>query len=156
MNAGPAAILGNGSLLATLSARGDVERLFWPSLDRGSHVGELRFGVELTGATEQSYLHDANVLLTRNGDAEITDLVPELEPVLLRRIRGGGGGPLAVECRPQLDGHKGGLAASVDGQRVVFYRRDVALAIGAVGAEAFATGLGETQGGLTVPSNDDA
>ena len=155
MNPGPAAILGNGSLLATLSARGDVERLFWPSLDRGSHVGELRFGVELEGATEQAYLHDANVLLTRNGNVEVVDLVPELEPVLLRRIRGGGE-RLTVECRPQLDGHRGGLAASVDGERVVFYRRDVALAIGAVGAEAFATGLGETQGGLTVPSNGDA
>ena len=53
MNPGPAAILGNGSLLATLSARGDVERLFWPSLDRGSHVGELRFGVTLDGDAEQ-------------------------------------------------------------------------------------------------------
>ena len=154
MNAGPAAILGNGSLLATLSARGGVERLFWPSLDRGSHIGELRFGVELDGATEQAYLHDANVLLTRNGDVEVVDLVPELEPVLLRRIRGGGG-RLTVECRPELDGHKGGLASSVEGGRVVFYRRDVALAIGAVGADAFATGLGATEGGLTVASNGD-
>src|SRR5213075_1213733 len=88
VNAGPAAILGNGSLLATLSARGDVERLFWPSLDRGSHIGGLRFGVALDGATEQAYLHDANVLLTRNGGVEVVDLVHELEPVLLRRIRG--------------------------------------------------------------------
>jgi glucoamylase len=154
VNAGPAAILGNGSLLATLSDCGDVERLFWPSVDRGSHVGELSFGVELDGATEQAYLHDANVLLTRNGSVEVVDLVHELEPVLLRRIRGGG--RLTVQCRPELDGHKGGLAASVDGQRVVFYRRDVALAIGAVGAEAFATGLGETRGGLSVGSNGDA
>jgi glucoamylase len=154
VNAGPAAILGNGSLLATLSACGDVERLFWPSIDRGSHVGELRFGVELDGATEQAYLHDANVLLTRNGDVEVVDLVHELEPVLLRRIRGGG--PLTVHCRPQLDGSKGGLASSVDGQRVVFYRRDVALAIGAAGAEAFATGLGAAEGGLSVPSDGDA
>jgi glucoamylase len=154
VNAGPAAILGNGSLLATLSACGDVERLFWPSIDRGSHVGELRFGVELDGATEQAYLHDANVLLTRNGDVEVVDLVHELEPVLLRRIRGGG--PLTVHCRPQLDGSKGGLASSVDGQRVVFYRRDVALAISAAGAEAFATGLGAAEGGLSVPSDGDA
>ena len=40
--------------------------------------------------------------------------------------------------------------------RVVFYRRDVALALGAVGAEAFATGLGETEGGITVPFDGDA
>jgi glucoamylase len=155
VNAGPTAILGNGSLLATLSGRGDVERLFWPTLDRGSHVGELRLGVELGGAAEQAYLHDANVLLTRDAEIELVDLVHEREPVLLRRIRGGGE-RLTVHCRPELDGYKGGLAASVDGERVVFYRRDVALALGAAGADAFATGLGSTEGGLSVPSNGDA
>jgi glucoamylase len=159
VNPGPNAILGNGSLLATLSARGQVERLFWPSLDRGSHIGDLRFGLDLDGApeVEQSYLLDANVLLTRAGDVELVDLVPELEPVLLRRVRGPvGGGRLVVECRPELDGVKGGLAASVDGNRVVFYRRDVALAVGAVGAEAFATGLGDTEGGISLPFGGDA
>ena len=156
MNPGPAAILGNGSLLATLSARGDVERLFWPTLDRGSHLGELRFGVELEGEVAQSYLLDANVLLTRAGGVELVDLVHELEPVLVRRIRAKGqSGRLVVDCRPELDGVKGGLAASVDGNRVVFYRRDVALAIGASGAEAFATGLGETEGGISVPFDGD-
>jgi glucoamylase len=157
VNPGPAAILGNGSLLATMSARGQVERLFWPSLDRGSHLGDLRFGLELEGAVEQSYLLDANVLLSRSRDMEVVDLVPELEPVLLRRIRGRAeGGRLVVDCRPELDGISGGLAASVDGNRVVFYRRDVALAVGAVGAEAFATGLGDAQGGISVPFGGDA
>ncbi len=157
MNPGPAAILGNGSLLATLSPHGDVERLFWPTLDRGSHLGELRFGLELAGEVEQSYLVDANVLLTRAGDVELVDLVHELEPVLLRRIRATGvDGRLVVDCRPELDGIKGGLAASVDGNRVVFYRRDVALALGAAGAEAFATGLGETEGGISLPFEGDA
>jgi glucoamylase len=156
VNPGPSAILGNGSLLATLSARSDVERLFWPTVDRGSHLGELAFGLELNGAVEQSYLLDANVLLTRNGDVELVDLVPELEPVFLRRVRGrAANGRLVVECRPELDGVKGRLAASVDGNRVVFYRRDVALALGAVGAEAFATGLGETEGGISVPFDGD-
>jgi glucoamylase len=156
MNPGPAAVLGNGSLLATLSERAAVERLFWPSVDRGSHIGELRLGVELEGFVEQSYLVDANVLLTRSGDFEVTDLVPELEPVLMRRVRGRPGQPLVVHCRPELDGVAGGLAANVDGDRVVFYRRDVALAIGAVGAEVFATGLGATEGGFTVPFGGDA
>ncbi|HEX9379897.1 MAG TPA: hypothetical protein VF891_00235, partial [Gaiellaceae bacterium] len=67
LSPGPAAILGNGSLLATVSGRGRVERLFWPHLDRGSHLGELRFGLERDGETrwldeapaEQSYLQDA-------------------------------------------------------------------------------------------------
>jgi glucoamylase len=140
-----------------MSARGDVERLFWPRLDRGSHIGELRFGVSLDGAVEQSYLHDANVLLTRAGEVELVDLVHELEPVLLRRVRGHAREHrLVVNCRPELDGLKGGLAASVDGNRVVFYRRDVALALGALDAEAFATGLGETEGGIALPFAGDA
>jgi glucoamylase len=156
VNPGPAAILGNGSLLATLSARADVERLFWPSVDCGSHLGELRFGPQLDGDVQQSYLLDANVLLTRGDGLEVTDLVPELEPVLLRRVRGRASEPLLVHCAPQLDGVVGGLAANVDGHCVVFYRRDVALAVGAVGAEVYATGLGTTEGGLSVPFDGDA
>ncbi len=140
-----------------MSARGEVERLFWPRLDRGSHLGALRFGVELDGVVEQSYLLDANVLLTRGDGVELVDLVHELEPVLLRRIRARRGDRrLVVDCRPELDRVKGGLAASVDGNRVVFYRRDVALALGAVGAEPFATGLGETEGGIALPFDGDA
>jgi GH15 family glucan-1,4-alpha-glucosidase len=61
-----------------------------------------------------------------------------------------------VHCAPQLDGVVGGLAANVDGNCVVFYRRDVALAVGAVGAEVYATGLGPTEGGLSVPFDGDA
>jgi glucoamylase len=156
VNPGPAAILGNGSLLVTLSSRGEIERLFWPTLDRGSHLGALRFDVGLGEAVEQSYLLDANVLLTRGQGVELTDVVHELEPVLLRRVRSEDRGRLVVECRPELDGVKGGLAGSVDRNRVVFYRRDVALAVGAVGAEAFATGLGETEGGITIPFDGDA
>ena len=86
-------MLGNGSLLATLSERGRVESLFWPHLDRGPHLGELRFGLEVDGdhrwldegadESEQSYLQDANVLLTRIGELELVDLVHELEPVFL-------------------------------------------------------------------------
>jgi GH15 family glucan-1,4-alpha-glucosidase len=153
----PAAILGNGSLLATISERGVVERLFWPSLDCGSHLGELTFGIELDGGVEQAYLQDANVLLTRAENAEFVDLVPEREPVLLRRITAEGRGrTLVVNCRPELDRVRGGLAASVDGNRVVFYRRDVALAVGAAGAEAFSTGLGQTEGGISVPFHGDA
>ncbi|MER3410431.1 MAG: hypothetical protein C4306_10135 [Thermoleophilia bacterium] len=41
----PAAILGNGSLLVTLSERGEVERMFWPNVDHGQHVDELRLGL---------------------------------------------------------------------------------------------------------------
>jgi GH15 family glucan-1,4-alpha-glucosidase len=160
-------VLGNGSLLATLSERGRVERLFWPSLDCGSHLGELRFGIERDGemrwledevdGCEQSYLQDANVLLTRMGDLELVDLVHEVEPVLMRRVTyRGARARLVVHCRPELDGRTRALAASADGNRVVFYRRNVALAVGARGAEAFSTGLGATEGGISTPLRGDA
>ena len=157
LNPGPAAVLGNGSLLATFSDRGRVERLFWPSLDCGSHLGELKLSVEPDGAVEQSYLQDANVLLTRADGVELVDLVHELEPVLLRRINTTSrDANLIVDCRPELDGAAGGLAASADGNRVVFYRRNVALALGAAGAEAFSTGIGKTEGGISLPLGRDA
>jgi glucoamylase len=156
-------VLGNGALLATLSARGRVEGLFWPSVDRGSHLGELRLGIERDGKlrwldeeapAQQSYLQDTNVLLTRLGDVEVVDLVHELEPVLIRRVSGEG--RLVVECRPHLDGSTRLIGASVEGNRVVFYRRDVALAIGALGAEAFSHGFGSAEGGIALPVRDHA
>ena len=72
----PNAVLGNGSLLATLSARGELERLFWPHVDRDQHLGELRLGVaDEDGRTlwldeepftwEQRYADDASILHTR-------------------------------------------------------------------------------------------
>lgn len=155
LSPGPTAILGNGSLLATFSAAGAVERLFWPNVDRGPHLGELRIGVEIDSEhrwleddAQQSYLQDANVLLTRLAEFELVDVVHEREPVLLRQVTGPAGGRFVVHARPELDGTGRSLAASVDGNRVVFYRRDVALAVGALDAEAFATGLGNTEGGI--------
>ena len=142
-------------MLATLSDRARVETLFWPTVDRGSHIGELRLGIERDGKlfwldeeaeAQQSYLQDTNVLLTRLGAAEVVDLVHELEPVLLRHVSGEG--RLVVQCRPELDGSTRLIGASVEGNRVVFYRRDVALAIGALGAEAFSHGFGNAEGGI--------
>ena len=40
----PAALLGNGGLLVTLSARGEVERLLWPHVDGPDNLAELRLG----------------------------------------------------------------------------------------------------------------
>jgi len=156
-------VLGNGALLATLSAHARVEGLFWPNVDRGSHLGELRLGVERDGKlhwldeelqAQQSYLQDTNVLLTRLGDIELVDLVHELEPVLIRRVSGQG--RLVVQCRPDLDGSTRLIGASAEGNRVVFYRRDVALAIGALEAEAFSHGFGSAEGGIALPLDGHA
>jgi GH15 family glucan-1,4-alpha-glucosidase len=55
-----------------------------------------------------------------------------------------------VQWRPELDGSTRLIGASVEGNRVVFYRRDVAVAIGALGAEAFSHGLGNAEGGIAL------
>jgi len=93
-------VLGNGSLLATVSERGRVQRLWWPHPDRDQLLDELRLGVEVDGTTrwldeepfawEQSYADGAMVLRTtaraRDLEVEVEDLVHPNEPVLLRRV----------------------------------------------------------------------
>lgn len=150
----PSAVLGNGALLVTLSARGELERLFWPHVDRDQHLGELRLAVsdgqrtlwldEEPFAWEQRYADDASILHTRSSDPvrtlELTDLVTPDQPVLVRRIRGDS--PelrLVVRCRPELGEGRRYSAAFVDPATgaLVFYRRNVALAVAVRGgAEA--------------------
>ena len=96
----PAAVLGNGSLLATVSGRGRVEGLWWPHPDREQRLRELRLGVEVDGTTHwldddefewtQSYVPGAMVLRTtaraRGLDVEISDVVHPIEPALVRQV----------------------------------------------------------------------
>jgi GH15 family glucan-1,4-alpha-glucosidase len=112
----PAAVLGNGSLLATVSARGRVQRLWWPHPDRDQLLDELRLGVEVDGATrwldeepfawEQSYDDGAMVLRTTaraDGlDVHVEDLVHPIEPVLLRRVSGANSVVVAFRGREGL------------------------------------------------------
>jgi glucoamylase len=69
----PAAVLGNGALLVTLSARGEVERLFWPHVDRPDNLGELRLAIRSEAgdawldegaAWRQEWISDVSVLRT--------------------------------------------------------------------------------------------
>jgi glucoamylase len=151
----PAAVLGNGSLLATVSARGEVERLFWPNVDHGQHLGELRLGLELDGVFrwldeeplrwEQSYTDGSSVLRTaaQDGDldVEVADLVTPAEPVLARGIRSSSPGRLVVRCTPELDGDSRSVAGYVDPATgaLVFYQRAVALAVIVIGRGATAS-----------------
>ena len=98
----PAAVLGNGSLLVTVSARGEIERLFRPHVD-GPAARELRLAFAMTGdearpldevpfSWEQRYEPDAMILgtIVRAGQLELeahADLVNPDEPVLARRLR---------------------------------------------------------------------
>lgn len=148
----PAAIVGNGALLATVSARGELERLFWPSIDFGQHLGELRLGLwggdwldeDEDDAYAQEYIPDTNVLRTTGPKAEIVDFALIHEDVLVRRVRAEG--RIVVHCRPELDESTRYGSAYVDplSGALVFYRRDRALALGCWGE--FAAGCGGQTG----------
>ena len=157
----PAAILGNSSLLATVSERGEIERLFWPNVDHGQHLGELRLGLERDGAMawlddapcswEQSYADGSSVLRTTADlegiSVEITDLVTPAEPVLVRGIRSASVGRLVVRIAPSLDGDERSGAGYVDpgSGALVFYLRGVALALALIARDPETT-LRESNG----------
>jgi len=96
----PAAVLGNGSLLATLSGPGRVEGLWWPHPDRDQLLTELRLAIEVDGVLhwldeepfewEQSYAVGSMLLHTvarkRGLEVEIDDLVHPTEPAVIRRV----------------------------------------------------------------------
>ncbi len=152
----PAAVIGNGSMMVALSGRGEIEGLFWPSVDGEQHLGSLRLGID-DGTTvrwlddapfagwEQRYEADSGVLHTLGSDGpvdvEIVDAVDPADPLLVRRVRCGTGGlRLVVSCRPELDDAARHGAAYVDPGTgaVVFYRRRVALALALDGVAAAA------------------
>lgn len=136
----PAAVLGNGSLLVTVSERGVVEQLCWPHPDRTRHVVGLRVGIESDGSVQwldepafewsQSYVEDAMVLRSSARSAtlevELEDVVAVDEPVFLRRVSSGlADGAIRVETH----GLDGSLAVRTNG-------RVVACAFGASAADA--------------------
>ena len=166
----PAAVLGNGSLLVTLSARGEVERLFWPHVDGAQHLGELRLGICPNGRThwldedftwEQAYDEDASILRTIARDAErtveIVDVVHPDVPILTRRVRCDTAGlRLVALCCPVLDeAHYYGAAfIDPDTGALVFYRRHIAIAILLSCADERA--VGRTRRGQAYSVVDDA
>jgi glucoamylase len=147
----PAALLGNGALLVTLSARGEIERLLWPHVDGPNNVRELRMAVrrgdDLTWLDEQSatwgqrWDGEASVLRTTvettSGRFELVDLVDPDEPVLIRRVEAPPG-VVTVFANPTLEGADDATGAFVDPstRTVVLYRRHAALAIALDGATA--------------------
>jgi glucoamylase len=160
------ALIGNGSLLATLSARGELLRLWWPHPDRGQHLGRLRIGLEADGRTlwldeapfawTQGYVGASTLLRTvaRSDElaVEIDDLVLPDAPVLLRRLSSEvTGARVVVSCRPELDEHDRGMGTYVDPATgaVVFHRTPYALALAVSrGTGADASGFGRVEGRL--------
>ena len=111
----PAAILGNGSLLTTISERGEIQRLFWPSVDHGQHLGELRLGLERGGRRSGSTTSrapgssptwtaprfSARGQTSAGYHVEIADLVTPAEPVLVRGVRSSNHARLVVRIAPE-------------------------------------------------------
>ena len=141
----PAAVLGNGALLATFSARGEVERLIWPHVDSANNVAELRLGV--AGAAGQRWLDeepcdwrqewaaaDVSVLRTTvstpEGTVVVDDAVDPDEPVFVRRVEAPAG-TLVVACAPRLGGETGVTGAFVDpaSRALVFHGRHIGFAL---------------------------
>lgn len=149
----PAALLGNGSLLVTLSERGEVERMLWPHVDGPNAIRELRLGLgggrdttwldEPSARWSQSWDGDASVLRTAvssaAGDVELVDVVDPEEPVLVRRIETAPG-TLVVAASPRLEGAEHGSGAYVDpgSGTIVFHRRAASLALATAPAASHA------------------
>jgi glucoamylase len=145
-HAHPNAILGDGSLLLTLSARGRIQQLWWPHVDHDPHLGDLRLGVHDDGSftwlDDPSLIHeqrcepDADVLRTTVdgaafGTAEVTDAVAVDAPVLVRRVRVPRG-RVGVFVRPELHGtvQAGGGYIDPASGALVLHRRDRVVAVG--------------------------
>ena len=141
----PAAILGNGSLLVTLSERGEVERLFWPNVDHGQHLGELRLGLERDGETRwldeepfswrQECVEGAAILRTvardEAGEARRGSRPARRAGARAARPLLSGQRPARPLCRPSLGESRYHDAGYLDPESgaLVFYHRHVALAL---------------------------
>ena len=88
----PAAVLGNGSLLATFSEHGRVEHVWCPHPDREIDIAAFELDLNLDGgwAWRQEYVGSAQILRTIGSSGEhevvIEDVVHDTRPILIRRI----------------------------------------------------------------------
>ncbi len=158
----PAAILGNGSLLATISERGEIERLFWPNVDHGQHLGELRLGLErggddglarrravLLGAVLRGRLvgppHEGRRRRYERRDRPTSSPLPSRYWYEVSGLRAHE--RLVVRIAPSLDGDERSGAGYVDpgSDALVFYLRGVALAVALIAPDTTTT-LRESNG----------
>ncbi|GBF34068.1 glucoamylase [Desulfocucumis palustris] len=100
----PGGIAGNSNMLAVIKSNGELNRLFWPNIDWGQHMGVLKVGLQeppqptlwLDSAGweySQQYVDGTNILVTamsnhENGiKIELTDLVLPHRDILLRSYK---------------------------------------------------------------------
>ncbi|MGE5672434.1 MAG: glycoside hydrolase family 15 protein [Mycobacterium leprae] len=150
-----AAVVGNSRLLATYSARGELEALYWPHIDYGQHVHEMLCGLEVAGAISwlhddawqqsQEYVADTAILLTRSGSerlglaVEAADFAPAGADTLVRRFTVRNVGNVAQPVRFAFYAHMrleespqyNTVLHAPALQGLIFYRREVYLAVSA-------------------------
>ncbi|MGZ6525433.1 MAG: glycoside hydrolase family 15 protein, partial [Tumebacillaceae bacterium] len=98
------AVIGNGRILACLTASGELVRAFWPTIDYAQHVNRMQAGLRLNGEAaitwlsgdafthEQRYVTDTNIVQTeyRANSLPLTvtsfDLVAPDEDVIVRHF----------------------------------------------------------------------
>lgn len=108
-------LVGNGELLARVRADGAVTEAYYPSIGFFRHIIQSQFGAYVREKehcfwfsapecqTEQRYLEDTNVLLTRcmrpGLSAQIRDFVHPEQPAIIRllEVRNTGGEPLTLD-----------------------------------------------------------
>ncbi|MGZ4112476.1 MAG: glycoside hydrolase family 15 protein [Tumebacillaceae bacterium] len=98
------AVIGNGRILACLTASGELVRAFWPTIDYAQHVNRMQAGLRLNGEEaiawlsgdafthEQRYVTDTNIVQTEYRAIELPltvtsfDLVAPDEDVIVRHF----------------------------------------------------------------------
>lgn len=156
----PAAILGNGKMLAALKENGELSRLFWPQIDYGQHLGYFWPGIKTSSPGEaastkwlhldlwnhsQRHLNNTNILQTkmqsRTHSLEVVqqDFVLPAKDILVRHYTLTNHGTqkekltFLVYCAfsPEESLRCDGVYVDFFNNSLVFYRRNVCLAIAA-------------------------
>ncbi|MCS7254233.1 MAG: hypothetical protein RMK18_11250 [Armatimonadota bacterium] len=174
----PTAIVGNGRVLCTMGASGEVMSFFFPNIDHAQHIHECMLGVYASGygyswtfepswERSQSYIDGTNILRTRlfnryiGVEVALTDFVPPDVPALVRQVEVRRTGLRQVHmliCQYHelwIDGHrwKNCVQAFPDEKLILQWCRDTWIAIGATPFHQFQ--CGKSDAGAWSNAKDD-
>lgn len=161
----PTALVGNGRVLCTIGASGEVMSFCFPNIDHAQHMHECMLGVYASGhgyswtfepswERHQSYIDGTNILRTRLFNRHIgievmlTDFTPPELPALVRQIEVRRAGLMHVHtviCQYfelWVDGHKWkNCVQAFPSERLMLqWHRDTWIAVGATPFHQFQCG----------------
>lgn len=161
----PTALVGNGRILCTIGASGEVMSFCFPNVDHAQHIHECMPGVYASGygyswtfepswERHQSYIDGTNILCTRlfnrymSVEVTLTDFAPPDVPAFVRRIevrRTGLTRVHTVICQYfelWVDGHKwkNCVQAFPSERMILQWHRDTWIAVGATPFQQFQCG----------------